>query len=332
MFYVKLSESTAARKRVPIYLVDSGDGFTPETGVTSPTIEVSKNGGAQASGTGTFSEIGDGTYFYEFASGEIDTLGWVHVRVVKSGTSREYNAIVHVTAYDAYDGVRMGVTALPNAAAEASGGLITRGTSTGQLNVSSGNLAGSVASVAGNVGGNVNGSIGGDVSGSIGGNLAGTIGGLSTTAKSHVQAEAAAALAAINLDHLLFSAVDTNFANTVHLDSVVGYLADNGTSASFDRTTDSLEAMNNRAIQQSTTLNSIINATDSLTNVDLEVSSVPAASSTMMARVGWLFALARNRILQTATEQTLRNDDDDADIATASTSDDGTTFERGPWQ
>ncbi|MGE4196018.1 MAG: hypothetical protein AB7G11_02695 [Phycisphaerales bacterium] len=36
------------------------------------------------------------------------------------------------------DSVRAGLTALPNAAAEASGGLITRGTSTGQLSVSGG--------------------------------------------------------------------------------------------------------------------------------------------------------------------------------------------------
>lgn len=137
MFYVKLSESTAARKRVPIYLVDAANGYTPETGVTSPTIEVSKNGAAQASGTGTFTEIGDGAYYYEFASGEIDTLGWVNLRVVKSGTSREYQTIVHITAFDAYDAVRLGLTALPNANAEAAGGLYTRGAGAGQINQSS---------------------------------------------------------------------------------------------------------------------------------------------------------------------------------------------------
>lgn len=49
-----------------------------------------------------------------------------------------------------------------------------------------------------------------------------------------------------NLDHLVKSAVDTNFATTVHLNSVIGQLADNGTSATFDRTTDSLEAIRDR--------------------------------------------------------------------------------------
>lgn len=63
---------------------------------------------------------------------------------------------------------------------------------------------------------------------------------------AEVQSECADALVAINLDHLLQSAVDTDFATTVHLNSVIGHLADDGTSASFSRTTDSLEAVRDR--------------------------------------------------------------------------------------
>jgi len=63
------------------------------------------------------------------------------------------------------------------------------------------------------------------------------------TALASIQSEANDALIAQNLDHLVKSAVDTNFATTVHLDSVIGHLADNGTTATFDRTTDSLEVM-----------------------------------------------------------------------------------------
>lgn len=66
---------------------------------------------------------------------------------------------------------------------------------------------------------------------------------LTTTQKASVNTEADAALADINLDHLMKSAVDTDFATTVHLGSVIGHLADNGTTATFDRTTDSLEAL-----------------------------------------------------------------------------------------
>jgi hypothetical protein len=44
------------------------------------------------------------------------------------------NIVVHLTGVDPQDTVRQGMTALPNAAAEASGGLYTRGTGAGQIN------------------------------------------------------------------------------------------------------------------------------------------------------------------------------------------------------
>lgn len=70
------------------------------------------------------------------------------------------------------------------------------------------------------------------------------LGGMSTTMKAQVETEANDALVGQNLDHLVKIAVDTNFATTVHADSVIGQLADNG--AGFDRTTDSLEAIRDR--------------------------------------------------------------------------------------
>ncbi len=63
------------------------------------------------------------------------------------------------------------------------------------------------------------------------------------TALASIQSEANDALIAQNLDHLVKAAVDTDFATTVHLDSVIGHLADAGTTATFDRTTDSAEAL-----------------------------------------------------------------------------------------
>lgn len=61
-----------------------------------------------------------------------------------------------------------------------------------------------------------------------------------------VQSEVQDAIEVNNLDHLVKVAVDTDFPTTVHLDSVIGYLADNGTTATFDRTTDALEAIRDR--------------------------------------------------------------------------------------
>ena len=63
---------------------------------------------------------------------------------------------------------------------------------------------------------------------------------------SAINTEVATALAAIKLDHLINIGVDTNWATTVHLDSVIGQLADVGSTATFDRTTDSQEALRNR--------------------------------------------------------------------------------------
>jgi hypothetical protein len=61
-----------------------------------------------------------------------------------------------------------------------------------------------------------------------------------------IRAEAVGALADIKLDHLLNIAVDTDWGTTVHLDSVIGHMADVGTAATFNRTTDALEALRNR--------------------------------------------------------------------------------------
>jgi hypothetical protein len=68
-------------------------------------------------------------------------------------------------------------------------------------------------------------------------------------------------------------------------------------------------------------------------NVDTyaEPSAVPAATATLTAKIGWLMALARNKITQTATTQTLRNSGDTANIAQSTDSDDGATYTRGGW-
>jgi hypothetical protein len=102
MFYVKQSESTAARRRVPILMVDATDGSTPETGLTLYGL-LSKNGNNFAATAGTFAEAGYGQYYYQFDTGEIDTLGFAGIHVTATG-ARNYDAIIHVTSYDAYTG------------------------------------------------------------------------------------------------------------------------------------------------------------------------------------------------------------------------------------
>lgn len=62
-----------------------------------------------------------------------------------------------------------------------------------------------------------------------------------------------------------------------------------------------------------------------------ELASVPAATSSLKDKLTWLFMMARNKLTQTSGAATLRNDADSANVATAPTSDDGTTFTRGEW-
>lgn len=84
--------------------------------------------------TGGFLHIGNGYYRLDvpdaaFAAGADGVL--IHGTVTGGVVIGAY---VQLVAYDPFDTVRLGLTALPNAAAEAAGGLYTRGTGAGQLN------------------------------------------------------------------------------------------------------------------------------------------------------------------------------------------------------
>ncbi|MDH3267856.1 MAG: hypothetical protein OEM46_03275, partial [Ignavibacteria bacterium] len=67
------------------------------------------------------------------------------------------------------------------------------------------------------------------------------------------------------------------------------------------------------------------------TDTHAEPGSVPAATSSLKDKINWLFALARNKIIQSSSAQTLRNDADNGDIAEAVLSKDDTTVTRGEW-
>lgn len=188
MFQVKLSEATAARRRIGVLLVDITDGFTPETGVTAPTINISKNGATPTSGAGTWAEIGNGQYYYEFTTGEVDTLGWIAVNIEKATVSRDYNAIVQIMAYDYAAATNLGLTAIPAVATGSAGAIPTTGSGANQIQVNGSGAISTVVSVSGSVGsvtGNVGGSVA-SVTGNIGGNLTGSVGSLTATAVQNI--------------------------------------------------------------------------------------------------------------------------------------------------
>jgi hypothetical protein len=68
------------------------------------------------------------------------------------------------------------------------------------------------------------------------------------------------------------------------------------------------------------------------TDVFSELSSVPSASTTIVNMLRWMFLLARNELVQTSGQQTIRNDGDTSDVGTATLSDVSGTATRGKWQ
>jgi hypothetical protein len=111
MYQIKLSETTATLRRIPILLVDATDGYTPKTNQTGVSVLISKNGATPASTTNSVIEIGNGQYYIELTAAEVNTLGWIAVNVQKTAC-RQYNAIIQVMAYDYAAGTNLGLSNL----------------------------------------------------------------------------------------------------------------------------------------------------------------------------------------------------------------------------
>lgn len=193
-----------------------------------------------------------------------------------------------------------------------------------------GNLSGSVGSVTGNVGGNVAGSVG-SVTGNVGGNVTGSIGSLATQAKADVNAEADAALADVGVTSTVTGRIDAAVSTRASQTSVddVPTNAELATAlaAADDAVLAAIAALNNLSAAQ-------VNAevVDALaTDTYAEPAAVPAATASLKDKINFLAALARNKVTQTATTQTLRNDADSGNIGQAAVSDDTVTFTRSEW-
>jgi hypothetical protein len=144
MQLVKLSEATAARRRIFFTAVKAVDGDRL-TGLTAFDLYITKNGGTVAACAGTVTEVNGstmkGVYYYELTTGEIDTLGQIVFCVgpqFGDGEMEFREIVVHIVAFDPFDAVRLGLTALPNAVASAAGGLPTAGTGTNQISLAGG--------------------------------------------------------------------------------------------------------------------------------------------------------------------------------------------------
>lgn len=59
-----------------------------------------------------------------------------------------------------------------------------------------------------------------------------------------------------------------------------------------------------------------------------ELSAVPGVTGTVLQALEWVFLINRNKIIQTASTETIKKDNSVTTLATSATSDDGTTFVR----
>lgn len=104
----------------------TGAALTGATVTTKAALD-----GTQSAGAGTVTELGTGQYKYVPTQGE--TNGTTAGFLFTATNAVPVNLHCFITTADPTDAVRMGLTALPNAAAEAAGGLYTRGTGAGQI-------------------------------------------------------------------------------------------------------------------------------------------------------------------------------------------------------
>lgn len=258
------SEATAARRRVPVHLVDATDGITPETGEAGGQPQISKNGGAFANTSATLTAIGNGAYYVELIATELDTLGFAIVRF-KSAATAEFQVVVQVIPFDPYDAADLGLTnldatvssRLAASAAPTNFGDLAITASTGRVTVGTNNdkagyaltqafptnfadMAITVTTGLVSVGTN------NDKSGYT---IAGTINDLDTLeniSAADVNAQVDTALSDIGLDHLVSAAV---IGTDVADNSIVARLAASGATAdwdTFDNQTDSLQAVRDR--------------------------------------------------------------------------------------
>lgn len=106
----KVSESTATRRRVPLFLTET-DGKTPATGESGGTPQIRKNWADWANTSGTLVGGTNGNYYVELTASELDTAGLCIIRY-KSANTTERQVAIQVVAYDPYDATGLGLADL----------------------------------------------------------------------------------------------------------------------------------------------------------------------------------------------------------------------------
>ena len=302
------SEGTAAQRRLFFHAVDATDGITAETGLTGAG-RLSKNGAATAATSANISEIDStnmpGRYYIEFTSGELDTVGIIEFRF-KAAACAEVIARGQIVPFDPYDAVRAGLTALPNANAEAAGGLYTRGSGAGQINQNAnGQVDSRTVAMAADV--------------------------VTAAAIANGAIDAATfAAGAIDAAAIAADAIGSSELATSAVDEIVNAIWDELTTEG--RVASSYGQLFkdnvNATIASRATPAQVNTEVDDVLRVDTQTlpgQTAPPLSPTLVQAITWLYKALRNRKAQTATLWSLMADDETTVDAKATVSDDGTT-------
>ena len=167
-----------------------------------------------------------------------------------------------------------------------------------------GSVTGAVGSVTGNVGGNVVGSVA-SVAGSVGGNLAGSVLGSVAGSVGSVTGAVGSVTGAVGSVTGAVGSVTGSVGGNVT--GSVGSLA---TQAKADVNAEVLDVLN----------------TDTFAEPGQEA---PAATNTLVKKIGYLFKFLRNKVTQTSTTLSVFADDATTVDQKSTVSDDGTTYTRG---
>ena len=340
----------AVDRSVTVRIIDSTDG-TPETGVVWNTAGIDlwyrREGAAVVSITeatlaalttahtdGGFLTISHGYYRLDlpdaaFATGanHVDFGGTVTGMVVIGGR-------VRLVDYDPEDTVRMGLTALPNAAAEAAGGLYTRGTGAGQIaQDANGNIRSNLDTIKTQA---VTCAAGVTVLASVG-----------TAATSTAQTGDSFPLVSTEVAEI-YAAVITNAAGVDIAADIIAVktdtaaiLVDTGTTldgripaALVGGKMDASVGAVAVGVDLSATMKTSVNAevVDAISvDAQVELATIPATTAPLNKMIQYIFQYLRNRrsFNKTTGVETLYKEDALTSLGTSTSTDDGTTFDKG---
>lgn len=218
--YVKLVDSSSFLGKTGLVHTDITPRYV-QAGAAAAAITPATLASASAAwSSGGFKEVdatnAPGLYRFDVPDAAIASGPYV-VLTFKASLVKDEAVLVKLPAYDPYDGVRLGLTALPNAAAAGANGLAVVGTqipnatagAAGGLFIAGANAATSV-NITGNITGNLSGSVGsvtgavGSVTGAVGsvtgavGSVTGSVGSVLGAVGGNVNGSVASVVAVVS--------------------------------------------------------------------------------------------------------------------------------------